>query len=66
MMSPNSSPKFALQAAAKPYFVFALTLFVGQILPDLITNLQHVVGDFLSPVIPFNVVRTVHINLLIV
>ncbi len=49
MMSPNGSLKFASQAVAKPYFVFALILFVGQILFGLIMGLQYVVGDFLFP-----------------
>ena len=40
MMSPNGSLKFASQAVAKPYFVFALILFVGQILFGLIMGLQ--------------------------
>ncbi|MDU5678990.1 nitric-oxide reductase subunit NorB, partial [Pseudomonas aeruginosa] len=66
MMSPNGSLKFASQAVAKPYFVFALILFVGQILFGLIMGLQYVVGDFLFPAIPFNVARMVHTNLLIV
>ena len=51
MMSPNGSLKFASQAVAKPYFVFALILFVGQILFGLIMGLQYVVGDFLFPAI---------------
>ncbi|MBO3277940.1 cbb3-type cytochrome c oxidase subunit I [Pseudomonas schmalbachii] len=65
-MSPNPSLKFASQAVAKPYFVFALMLFVGQILFGLIMGLQYVIGDFLFPAIPFNVARMVHTNLLIV
>lgn len=52
--------------AAKPYFIAALALFVGQILFGLILGLQYVVGDFLFPEIPFNVARMVHTNLLIV
>src|SRR5574337_1309204 len=54
------------QAVAKPYFVAAIGLFVGQILFGLIMGLQYVVGDFLFPAIPFNVARMVHTNLLIV
>ncbi|BCD84449.1 hypothetical protein PSm6_08560 [Pseudomonas solani] len=66
-MTPgNPYLKFASQAVAKPYFVFALMLFVGQILFGLIMGLQYVVGDFLFPLIPFNVARMVHTNLLIV
>ncbi len=66
MTTANPHLKFASQAVAKPYFVFALMLFVGQILFGLIMGLQYVVGDFLFPLIPFNVARMVHTNLLIV
>ena len=54
------------QAVAKPYFIAAIGLFVGQILFGLILGLQYVMGDFLFPEIPFNVARMVHTNLLIV
>jgi nitric oxide reductase subunit B len=66
MTIANPHLKFASQAVAKPYFVFALLLFLGQILFGLIMGLQYVVGDFLFPLIPFNVARMVHTNLLIV
>lgn len=66
-MNPgNPHLKFASQAVAKPYFVFALMLFVGQIVFGLVMGMQYVVGDFLFPAIPFNVARMVHTNLLIV
>ena len=58
--------KYQSQAVAKPYFIAAIALFVGQILFGLIMGLQYVVGDFLFPAIPFNVARMVHTNLLIV
>ena len=58
--------KYASQAVAKPYFIFAIMLFVGQILFGLIIGMQYVIGDFLFPEIPFNVARMVHTNLLIV
>ena len=58
--------KYQSQAVAKPYFIFAMILFVGQILFGLIMGLQYVVGDFLSGIIPFNVARMVHTNLLII
>jgi len=61
-----STLKYQSQAVAKPYFVFAMILFVGQILFGLIMGLQYVVGDFLAGAIPFNVARMVHTNLLIV
>ena len=58
--------QYQSQAVAKPYFIAAIGLFVGQILFGLIMGLQYVVGDFLFPEIPFNVARMVHTNLLIV
>ena len=66
MTIANPHLKFASQSVAKPYFTFALMLFLGQILFGLIMGLQYVVGDFLFPLIPFNVARMVHTNLLIV
>ncbi|HYG42196.1 MAG TPA: cbb3-type cytochrome c oxidase subunit I [Bordetella sp.] len=66
MTAANPHLKFASQAVAKPYFIFALILFVGQVLFGLVMGLQYVVGDFLFPLIPFNVARMVHTNLLIV
>jgi len=58
--------QFQTQSIAKPYFIAAIGLFVGQILFGVILGLQYVVGDFLFPEIPFNVARMVHTNLLIV
>ncbi|MDR9437526.1 MAG: cbb3-type cytochrome c oxidase subunit I, partial [Thiohalophilus sp.] len=58
--------QYQSQMAAKPYFIAAILLFVGQIVFGLILGLQYVVGDFLFPEIPFNVARMVHTNLLIV
>jgi nitric oxide reductase subunit B len=58
--------KYQSQAVAKPYFIAAIGLFIGQVLFGLIMGLQYVVGDFLFPAIPFNVARMVHTNLLIV
>ncbi len=58
--------KYQSQAVAKPYFIFAMILFVGQILFGLLMGMQYVIGDFLGGLIPFNVARMVHTNLLIV
>ena len=58
--------QYQSQAVAKPYFIAAIVLFVGQILFGLILGLQYVIGDFLFPAIPFNVARMVHTNLLII
>ena len=58
--------KYSSQAVAKPYFIFALILLAGEILFGLLMSIQYVYGDFLFPLIPFNVLRMVHTNLLIV
>ena len=56
---------YSSQAVAKPYFIMAIVLFLVQILFGLIMAVQYVIGDFLFPMIPFNVARLVHTNLLI-
>lgn len=58
--------QYKSQSVAKPYFIAAIGLFVGQILFGLIMGLQYVMGDFMFPEIPFNAARMVHTNLLIV
>jgi nitric oxide reductase subunit B len=58
--------QYQSQAVAKPYFIAAIGLFIGQILFGLVMGLQYVMGDFLFPEIPFNVARMVHTNLLII
>jgi nitric oxide reductase subunit B len=58
--------KYTSQMVAKPYFIFALILLAGEILFGLLMGIQYVWGDFLFPLIPFNVLRMVHTNLLIV
>lgn len=58
--------KYQSQAVAKPYFIAAIGLFIGQVLFGLILGTQYLIGDFLFPEIPFNVARMVHTNLLIV
>ncbi len=58
--------QYKSQSVAKPYFIAAIGLFVGQILFGLIMGMQYVIGDFMFPEIPFNVARMVHTNLLIV
>jgi nitric oxide reductase subunit B len=58
--------RYTSQAVAKPYFIFALILLAGEILFGLLMSIQYIFGDFLFPLIPFNVLRMVHTNLLIV
>ena len=58
--------KYKSQGVALYYFIAALVLFAAQILFGLTLGLQYLIGDFLFPLIPFNVARMVHTNLLIV
>lgn len=58
--------KYSSQMVAKPYFIFALMLLAGEILFGLTMSVQYIYGDFAFPAIPFNVLRMVHVNLLIV
>jgi len=58
--------KYSSQMVAKPYFIFALVLLAGEILFGILMGTQYLYGDFLFPLIPFNVLRMVHTNLLIV
>ncbi|MGC3835294.1 cbb3-type cytochrome c oxidase subunit I [Moritella viscosa] len=57
--------KFESQSVAKPYFIFALILFAGQIIFGLLMGTQYIFGDFLADYIPFNVARMLHTNMLI-
>jgi nitric oxide reductase subunit B len=65
-MTTSSVLKYKSQAVAKPYFIAAIGLFLGQIIFGLVMGMQYIWGDFLFPAIPFNVARMVHTNLLIV
>ena len=58
--------RFDSQMVAKPYFIFALILFAGQIVFGLLMGMQYIDGDVGFPHVPFNVARMVHTNLLIV
>ncbi len=58
--------KYSSQMVAKPYFIFALILLAGEILFGITMSIQYIYGDFLFPMLPFNVLRMVHVNLLIV
>jgi len=58
--------KYSSQMVAKPYFIFALVLLAGEILFGILMGVQYLYGDFLFPLIPFNALRMVHTNLLIV
>ena len=59
-MTHNPILKYQSQAVAKPYFIAAIGLFVGQIIFGVLMGIQYIYGDFLFPAIPFNVARMVH------
>lgn len=58
--------QYQSQSVAKLYFIAAIGLFLGQIIFGTVLGAQYIWGDFLFPAIPFNVVRMVHTNLLII
>ncbi|HYG84920.1 MAG TPA: cbb3-type cytochrome c oxidase subunit I, partial [Azospirillum sp.] len=58
--------KYATQKVALPYFVGALALFGVQILIGLLAGTVYVLPNFLSELLPFNILRMIHTNALIV
>ncbi|MCK5719486.1 MAG: cbb3-type cytochrome c oxidase subunit I [Thiomargarita sp.] len=58
--------QYLSQAVAKPYFIAAIVIFVVQIVFGLIAGLQYIIGNFLLVVLPFNITRVIHIDLLII
>ncbi len=51
---------------AYPYFIAAMGLFVAQVLGGLIAGTIYVFPNFLSELVPFNIIRMIHTNALIV
>ncbi|MDV7339159.1 cbb3-type cytochrome c oxidase subunit I [Terasakiella sp. A23] len=58
--------KYQSQKVALYYFYGALALFVAQVLGGLIAGTIYVMPNFLSDLVPFNVIRMIHTNALIV
>jgi nitric oxide reductase subunit B len=58
--------KYASQKVALVYFLGALALFVVQILFGLLAATVYAVPNFLSETLPFNILRMVHTNALVV
>lgn len=58
--------KYASQKVAYTYFVGALGLFVVQILFGLLIGTVYVMPNFLAEILPFNILRMIHTNALIV
>ena len=58
--------KYQTQRLAYPYFIAAMGLFVAQVSGGLIAGLIYVFPNFLSEILPFNIIRMIHTNTLIV
>src|SRR6478735_3421269 len=58
--------KYASQKVAHVYFLGALTLFVVQILFGLLAAAVYTMPNFLAETVPFNILRMVHTNALVV
>jgi nitric oxide reductase subunit B len=58
--------KYESQKVALYYFYGAMGLFVAQVLGGLIAGTIYVFPNFLSEIVPFNVIRMIHTNALIV
>jgi len=58
--------RYPTQKIALTYFAGAMTLFLAQLLFGLLAGLVYVWPNFLSELLPFNIIRMIHINALIV
>src|SRR3990172_766114 len=58
--------KYKTQSVAYNHFAVDLLLLVLQVISGIWIGIQYVFPDFFYKVIDFNVMRTIHINLLIV
>jgi nitric oxide reductase subunit B len=58
--------KYETQKVAYAYFVCAMALFAIQVLGGLLAGWIYVSPNFLSELLPFNIIRMIHTNALIV
>jgi len=58
--------KYNTQKIALAYFAVAMALFAVQVLGGLLAGLIYIAPNFLSDLLPFNVVRMLHTNALVV
>lgn len=58
--------KYQTQKLAYPYFVAALALFLVQVIAGVLAGTVYVFPHFLAETAPFNIIRMIHINALIV
>ena len=58
--------KYKTQALALPYFVGAIGLFCVQVVAGVLAGTVYVLPNFLSEALPFNIIRMIHTNALLV
>ena len=58
--------KYQSQSVAKAYFIAAMALFAVQVLGGLLAGWIYVAPNTLSDILPFNIVRMLHTNSLVV
>ncbi|TCS64713.1 cbb3-type cytochrome c oxidase subunit I [Varunaivibrio sulfuroxidans] len=58
--------KYPSQKVALYYFSGALVLFIAQVLGGLLAGTVYVIPNLLADIVPFNVIRMIHTNALIV
>ena len=58
--------KYATQRIAYWYFACAMVLFVVQVLVGALAGTVYVLPNFLAEILPFNILRMIHTNALIV
>lgn len=58
--------KYDSQKVALYYFTGALVLFVAQVAGGLVAGTIYVLPNFLSDLVPFNIIRMIHTNALVV
>ncbi|MFQ5353729.1 MAG: cbb3-type cytochrome c oxidase subunit I [Thermodesulfobacteriota bacterium] len=58
--------QYESQRVAYPFFIVAILLFGLQVLFGMVIGAQYLWPDVLFPLIPFNIARMIHINLLVV
>jgi nitric oxide reductase subunit B len=58
--------RYPTQGIAYTYFVGTLALFLAQVLFGVLAGLVYVWPNFLAVLVPFNILRMIHINALIV
>ncbi len=58
--------KYQTQKIAFAYFAVAIALFAIQVIGGLLAGFVYIVPNFLSDILPFNIIRMLHTNALIV